>query len=250
MRNRRVPAVSGVPVLSSGFPILSSIQADRTRGSVAGQVLPGVHSERWNSGGATDDVGQPGQGLHDSLLTGFIGRSEELQDLDVDLEAPASAALDPKDAHIDEAPDHGPTLAQRADPQFFPKHRAQLSGGSFPRPVLLDLDGERRKPRLGPAVLEIDRPCSIRQVVDIDDSHRIVHLQQPEDIDSEGAQLDRVERNHRRARLSPCRTVTNVRSRYSRIGTTTRRLLPSTCRISLTVDGPCSATKALTCVVA
>ena len=63
-----------------------------------------------------------------------------------------------------------------------------------------------------------------------------------------GQQIEDTDHSHttspvyrRSVRLSPCRKVTNVRSRYSSSGTTTRRLLPSAWRRSLTVAGPCSS---------
>src|SRR5688572_27646301 len=159
-------------------------------------------------------------------------------------------AVDPENAHIHEAPYHGAALAERADPQLLPKPHAELAGRALARPVLLDFDGKGRKPRIRPAILEVDGPCAVRQILDVEHTDGIIHVQQPEHIDGDRAQLDDVEGNHRSALLSPCRTVTNVRSRYSSSGTTTRRLLPSDCRSSLTVAGPCFARKALTCAIA
>src|SRR5262245_30665084 len=173
-----------------------------------------------------------------------------MQHVAVNLESSALSAFDPEDVRVDEPANHHSPLTARADPQLLAKQRAQLTRCTVTRPVLWNLDGERRKPRIRPAVLEIDRPRTIRQIVDVDDADRVHDIERSEDVGGKGTQLQCVHRNHRRPLLSPWRTVTKVRSRYSSSGTTIRRLLPRNCRTSLTVAGPFFVTKALTFAVA
>src|SRR5688572_27794624 len=187
MRNRRLPGANGVPVLSSGFPMLSSIRLIVPRGSVASQALPRIHGERQRRRRATDDIRQPRQRLHDSLFASFIGRPEKIQDFTLDFETAASTAVDPENAHIHEAPYHRAALAERADPQLLPKHHAELAGRALARPVLLDFDGKGRKPRIRPAILEVDGACGVRLILDVAHTGGIIYIQQPERSDADGA---------------------------------------------------------------
>src|SRR5678810_1168107 len=123
--------------------------------------------------------------------------------------------VDSEDVRVDDSSYVGPSLTSRTDPQLFPEHRPQFTGCAVARPVLLNLDGEGREPRVGPAILEIHRPGTVGEIVHIDHADRIINVEQSEHVGRNRPQLHGVEGNHRSALLSPCRTVTNVRSRYS-----------------------------------
>src|SRR5262245_56648988 len=105
--------------------MLSAIRPNRSmRYSQAGQGVPRVNVERWRGGRAADDLGQPGQRFHDVVLTAFVTRPEEVQDLALDFEAPAARVLDSEDAQVHEPPYRRATLTQGADPELFPKDGA------------------------------------------------------------------------------------------------------------------------------
>src|SRR5262245_50288731 len=123
MRKRLLPGVSGVPVLSSGFPMLSAIRSIVLRGSIASQALPRVHAKRGRRDCTAGGIGEPRQRRDDSVVSILVCRPEQVHDLAFDFESPAGVALDSKDVHIHEAANQRSYLTQRADPELLTQDR-------------------------------------------------------------------------------------------------------------------------------
>ena len=88
----------------------------------------------------------------------FVRRSKVIENLVLDLESTTPIALDAEHIEVDEPSYPCSPLTQRTDPQLVAQGQSQLPCGLFAGPVLPNLEGEGRKSRLRPMVLETDGP--------------------------------------------------------------------------------------------
>jgi hypothetical protein len=131
-----------------------------------------------------------------ALVIRFVRQAEVIEEPVLDFVSAAPFALDAKHFTVDDAPDLGATLAERANPELLPQFEPKLADRFSGRPILLNADLEAGKSRVRRAILETDCPRAIGQLAHVHHLHRIGDVKLAEDVDRKKPQLERFNSYH------------------------------------------------------